>query len=41
MRARAADLGKALRAEHGVEVAVAEIEAIVAGYPQTGPGGRR
>jgi UDP:flavonoid glycosyltransferase YjiC (YdhE family) len=41
MRARAADLGTALRAEHGVEVAVAEIEAIVAGYPQTGPGGRR
>jgi sterol 3beta-glucosyltransferase len=40
MRARAADLGTALRAEHGVEVAVAEIEAIVAGYRHTRAVGR-
>ena len=40
MRARAADLGMALRAEHGVEVAVAEIEAIVAGDRRTRAVGR-
>jgi sterol 3beta-glucosyltransferase len=41
MRARAASLGAALRAERGVETAVAAIEAIVFRSRRGGPAGRR